>query len=228
MQDGNACVLDMRRSFYALPPVGAMMLRRVLETDLTTAASLVAAEFGVPIAQVQGDMRHFLKDLEDRDLLRQPGQPSRPQQIPRGARVVATLLALAFAARRSTQARAAWGLTLARLSLRLFGWTATVSAWKRRIEGPTREPAPVTPGTQAGAIDAIVRAAAARHVLGMDCKERALCCWAMAKRAGLPASLVVGIRPYPLAGHSWCEIDGVIVSDDRQSCARYTPVFRYA
>jgi hypothetical protein len=61
----------------------------------------------------------------------------------------------------------------------------------------------------------------------MACKERALCCWALARAAGLAATLVVGLQLFPLAGHCWCEVGSWTLSDDRARCDLYTPVIRY-
>jgi Transglutaminase-like superfamily len=77
-------------------------------------------------------------------------------------------------------------------------------------------------------IDTAVRQAAARHILKVECKERALCCWVLARRAGVPAQLVVGICLFPLEGHCWCECGEWIFSDDRDRCASYHPVITYA
>lgn len=226
MEDGSGCILDMGGDVYAVAPVGTTMLRWTLEHGTAAAATHVATAYSADLARVQADLRTFLADLERRGVLGHGGR--LPGRMPRwsGARIAAAALEVFFRLSRSTRARAATALTLARLSFGLFGWTATVSSWQKRV--PVAE-APSLEGIEAlvSSIDEAVRSAAARHVMGVDCKERALSCWAMARAAGLPATVVVGVELYPLSGHCWCEIGPSIVGDDPQRCRRYAPVFRY-
>jgi hypothetical protein len=77
------------------------------------------------------------------------------------------------------------------------------------------------------AIEAVVARWAARHVLGMECKERSLACWALTRAAGLPAEMIIGADFYPLAGHVWCEAGARIISDDPQNCRRYRRLLCY-
>jgi hypothetical protein len=119
-------------------------------------------------------------------------------------------------------------LTLAWLFFRLFGWAKTIAVWQRRY-GAAHEPQSRRDWEIAVlALDATVRQAATSHVLTMECKERAVCCWAFARRAGLPARLVVGIQLVPFAGHCWCESGPWTLSDERQRCDQYQPVVEYA
>jgi hypothetical protein len=115
-------------------------------------------------------------------------------------------------------------LILSRLSYALFGWKATVAAWTARF--------PEAQGTadalKAREIDMVVRRACARNWVGADCKERALSCFTLARAAGRPASLHIGVALSPLGGHCWCRIGEHLVSDDAERCARFLPVFRYA
>ena len=179
----------------------------------------------MPLARVQADLRQFLAGLQSRGVLGGSGRLLGWKPRWPGARIAAAALGVFFKLSLSTRARAATALTLARLSFGLFGWTATVSSWKRRL--PAAEAPPVGADALASSIDEAVRSAAAWHVMGVDCKERALSCWAMARAAGLPATVVVGVELYPLSGHCWCEIGSSIVGDDPQRCRRYAPVFRY-
>jgi hypothetical protein len=76
------------------------------------------------------------------------------------------------------------------------------------------------------AIDAFSRSMAASHPLPVECKERALATWALARISGVPAELVVGVHPFPLEGHCWCAYDGAVYSDDSERCAQFEPVWR--
>ena len=221
-EDGSGYILDMGGDVYAVAPIGAAMLRWTLEHGAAAAAMHVATTYGADLARVQADLRRFLADLQSRGVL--AGRERKVRSS--GARIAAATLGGFFKLSRSTRARAVTALTLARVSFGLFGWTATMSSWKGRL--PAAE-APPPEGLEAlaGSIDEAVRSAAARHPMGVDCTERALSCWAMARASGLPATVVVGVELYPLSGHCWCEIGSSIVGDDPQRCRRYAPVFRY-
>ena len=77
-------------------------------------------------------------------------------------------------------------------------------------------------------IDAAVRGAASRHAFSVECKERSLSCWSLARAAGLPATVVLGINLFPVAGHCWCESGPWTLSDYEDRCQNFTPVVRYA
>jgi hypothetical protein len=72
-----------------------------------------------------------------------------------------------------------------------------------------------------------VRKTAARSLISVECKERALACLALARKNGIPAQLVVGVTHYPLQGHVWVESGGRIISDNPEHCQRFEPVARY-
>ena len=70
--------------------------------------------------------------------------------------------------------------------------------------------------------------AAARYPFPLDCKDRALAAFAMARAAGLPARIVLGISLFPLALHAWCESGGRVVADQFDGyCDRYRPLRVY-
>lgn len=118
-------------------------------------------------------------------------------------------------------------LTLAYLCFTFFGWARTVAPWQRcarrlALADGTADPAALD------AVDGAVRDLAASLPLPVACKERALSCWTLARWAGLPATLVVGLDLFPLAGHCWCESGTRTLSDDAQRCALFTPILQYA
>ena len=115
-------------------------------------------------------------------------------------------------------------LLVARVSVAMFGWAATVRAWERRY----RQPATSHHDPDAlERIDTVVRETAARSLLHHECKERGLACLAMARGAGIAADLLVGLTYSPLAAHVWVECDGCIISDLPEHCAPFEPVMRY-
>jgi hypothetical protein len=125
---------------------------------------------------------------------------------------------------RKSKPRAMAALGLSRLSFAVFGWKATIRAWRSRFP----EAQGVVHPAQAQEIDAVVRRVSARNWIGADCKERALSCFSLARAAGLPASVHVGVALYPLGGHCWSKIGDILVSDDAERCGKFLPVFRYS
>ncbi len=222
-EHGDGCIVDLAGSFYAVSPVAAAMLRDMLEGGRDFAIARSAARYGVDEARIAGDLDTLLGDLTRRGLLRRQDGRHRPgtRRIVAGALAGVTHRLLRLA---STQRSRAWiALTFARLSFAVSGWNATVKAWQKRLGGAT---AAAHAGELARAIDGAIRSAASRHLMNVDCKERALASFALARCVGLPASLVVGVGFYPLAGHSWCETGNTVIGDEASHCRRFTPAFR--
>lgn len=237
-QDGTARLLDMGGKFYALPATGAQMLKGTLEQGASATVTRLADQYGVSSGQVQADLNTLLDNLEQRGLIHGLRRRRRVGQPGAGWPSLFLIPALRFIylSRRSLEARAAALLTLARLSFFLFGWARTIAAWKRCLrqvdlqfseESEESEEPEEQEEETVKAIDEAVRKVAAKHVLRMACKERALCCWYMLRCMGVPADLVVGVNLFPLAGHCWCEVGPRMLSDYRDRCEAYTPVVRY-
>lgn len=225
VRDGTARLLDLDGYFHAVSATGAEMLRETLQRDSEAAARQVAAEYDVDEHQVRADLDAFLSDLERRQLVR------RSRRRPGSTTLVSLLLAPAFRYAhldaRSLESRARVLLTLAYLSFRLFGWTRTVAAWQRYHGKVAARDSSQEGEKIARAVDSAVRATAARHVLNVGCKERSLSCWTLARSAGLPVRLVLGVDLFPLASHCWCELGPLVLTDYEDRCERFTPVLRY-
>lgn len=228
MADGSARILDMGDRFYSVPPVAALFLRETLEHGPASAVQRVAAAYDVAALQAEADLARFLATLVKRGILQQrsAGSAQRPESA-RTANLAAGMLNRGLRWLPSLKARAAVLLTAARLFLRASGWTRTVSAWRQHFPLVPAQLAPAGAETLARTIDEAVCTAAAWNPFGVACKERALACWALARSAGLPAALVIGIELYPLTGHCWCEAGPWIVSDHADNCASYIPALRY-
>jgi hypothetical protein len=227
MSDGSGRILDMADSFCAVAPVGALMVRETLRHGEAAAARLVADTFGAPLERVRGDLRRFLASLEQRRILERRSQVRGRPPRAAAAGLATGLLKVALGVLPPVRARAAVLLTQAKLSLRLFGWPATVAAWRQRFPQRDGRLSPREVQATAVRIDDAVGSAAAGNLFGVACKERALCAWALARGAGLPAALVIGVELYPLAGHCWCEVGQRVVSDHPDNVARYVPALRY-
>lgn len=221
-ETGNGFVFDMAGEFYAVPPVGAVMLRHALESGEDRAVAEIAALYEADAATVRTDLRGLLANLMSRGVIRSRDEAAAPARRSLGARVIARMARLALALPGPTL-QAGATLTLSRLSFMLFGWAATLAAWRDAMPAAARES-----GVTYAAIDEAVRSVSARLPFGGACKERALSAFVMARRAGLPASVVVGVVQYPLGAHAWCEAaPSTILGDEIDNCARYRAVFRY-
>jgi hypothetical protein len=229
VHDGSARLLDMAGRFHAVPAVGTLMLQETLANGTGAAVNRIAQDYGVDAGQVRNDLDVFLGELEDQGLLCSRG--TRQRWLIAKTRLARLFLRPALygihRAFRSQEAKARLLLGLARLSFGLFGWTPTISVWKEAHSGYAAGQVGEPQEQAVRAVDEVVRAAAASHPFGVECKERALCCWALARAAGLDAAVVVGIDLFPLAGHCWCEVGSWTLSDDLDRCASYTPVARW-
>jgi hypothetical protein len=119
-------------------------------------------------------------------------------------------------------------LTLAWLCFRLLGWSATIALWGRLARSGFRPRCHRDRARVLAGVDRALRAAASRHPLNTECKERALVgWWLLARRCGLASDLVVGTQPYPFLAHAWIECGEQTLSDDRDRCESFVPVARY-
>jgi hypothetical protein len=223
--DGSVRLLDLDGHFYALPAPGAALLGEVLAHGVRRAALRLAERHGATAEQARQCLDQFLQRLAREGLVR--GRGPGPASARRRGVALTVLLLPALLAVRALPGRAAraWALLgLARLSFRLFGWTRTMAAWQRccPAQGPGTEAEAV-----ARAVAEAVRAAAAVHPLRVECKERALACWALLRWAGAKGRLVIGVDLFPFAGHCWCESGPWTVSDEPERCLRFRPVVCY-
>jgi hypothetical protein len=230
VQDGTARLLDLDGYFYALSTTGAQMLQEALERDTPSAVHNIALQYGVDSRRVHRDFEAFLRALEGQRLIYRRasrGRTSTPRTtLP--SLLLAPLLRRVCCSPSPLKARVWTLLTLGYLSLRLFGWTQTVMAWQRCSRDAGQSPAVQASEHTARAFAEAVCSVAATHVCNIGCKERALCCWALVRAAGLPATLVLGVDLFPLTSHCWCDCGAFVLSDsDEDHCERFTPVVRY-
>jgi hypothetical protein len=229
VEDGSARLLDMAGRFYAMPTVGARMLKETLANGADAATMQVSKDYGAPLQQVRADLDVFLSELQKQGLLF--SQRNR-QRRRKAALVLARLLlrpSLGATHRllRSPVSKARALLALARLSFAFFGWTPTVAVWKEaHAHFPAQSPSEQDAQTLA-ALDSAICAAAASHPVPVACKERGFCSWALARAAGFSASIVVGVFLFPMAGHCWCEAGTQMLGDDHERCREFTPVGRW-
>jgi hypothetical protein len=109
----------------------------------------------------------------------------------------------------------------------MFGWTDTVRVWDRAGAELIKSKDVAASGVL-DAIDSVVTTVMARHPFTVSCKERALCCWVLARAAGIPARIRLGVDLFPFGLHCWCEHETRIVADRFEGrCDRYTPILVY-
>lgn len=109
----------------------------------------------------------------------------------------------------------------------LFGWTRTVAVWHDAYARGLARQAGEREAETVEALDRAARAADANHAVSVACKKRALCAWSLAWAAGLHATIVVGVYPFPIARYCWCEVGAQTLGVDRDRCDRFTPVTRW-
>lgn len=224
--NGDGCIVDLDGSFYAVSVVAAALIRDTLTHGREAAVANGAARYGVDSTRIGRDLDDLLDDLGRRGLLLR--QSERRHRVEAREIMAGALAGLAHCLLRlpgTLRSRAWIALSFARLSFLVSGWNATAKAWRKRSVGPGTA-SKSQGGEHARAIDSAIRSAAARHLMNIDCKERALAGFALARRVGLPADLVVGVGFYPLAGHSWCEAGDTVIGDDASNCRRFAPAFR--
>jgi len=225
VDDGTSRLLDLGNRFYGLSAVATRMLRATLDAGPDAAAERLAREYGVPPERVRDDLTTFLVGLERKRLIRRTSDRRIAARAGRSVTWAAVVPMLWGARLVPGQRRKAWLLlALAWLNCRFLGWAHTVEAW--RTGCPRRATSAVDPEAAMRSIDVTARSVAASHPLPTECKERALTTWVLARIAGVPAELVVGVHPFPLEGHCWCAYNGAVYSDDSERCARFKPVWR--
>jgi hypothetical protein len=237
-EDRTGRLLDLAGNVCAITTTGTAMLEMVLRgQDFDGACQALADRFHADPHQVQRDMEVFLLDLERQHLLLPPGS-TRRRTWSVGRKLcwlIAPILYLcAFEPDRWLKAKAWVLLTVAYLSTRAFGWPNTVSVWelctsasqgrRGKSSGKSSDDAGML-----STIDAVAAHAITRHPLNLGCRERALCCQALARAAELPAKIVLGVDLFPFALHCWCESRSRILADRYEGrCDRYTPLAVYS
>jgi hypothetical protein len=219
--DGTSRVIDLNRDFYALDHPATLLLDRVLGKPQRT--------FTTP-EMSDGDVRAFTEELLTKRLIR-PKTAAR-QEVPDALSILqrlyhrmiaAPILALCRHFPAGSPLQVSLLLFSAYLSVRTIGSGNTVRLWGRSA-GSKRS------GKKGRDFDAMrisdqVRARAARSLLPLDCKERALTAWIVLRFAGANSKFNIGITLYPFAGHCWCSLGDCIVADDEERCKTFTSLF---
>lgn len=229
VSDGSGRLLSLGGDFFALSPTGADMLRRLLECPMEVVQQELVRDYEVSPGRITDDLEGLLIELQRRDLVSTETVPSKSR---RKYRIDPSALLFPLLRRiwrmPADRKGSVWQiLALARIACRLWGWSPSVSCWRQflaqfrigRVDGGAVD--------RAAAIDATLRRSAARHPMGMGCKERALACWFLLYQSNIIADLILGVNLYPLASHCWCEWRNNVYGDDPIRCYRYEEILRY-
>jgi len=229
VHDGTARILDLGGNVCAISETGTMMLESVLRDGVDRASMTLAAYFGTAVERIRHDTDLLLHDLVRQGLLVAPGirQPDRSLRA-RCSAFIAPIVAMCVRSPiRSLRVKASLLLGLSYISNRMLGWAITVEIWKR-VTSLVSAKKELREAETLDTIDAVVAEAMAVFPLNVGCKERALCCWALTRAAGIPARIVLGIDLFPFALHCWCEYGSRVLADRSEGrCDRYTPIMAY-
>lgn len=234
VEDGSARLLDMDGNFYAISDTSNQMLSAILTSGPAAAARQTADTYGIDLCRTRTDVDAFLLELEKQRLVTSSVKNHELQ-----LRAFFDSLLLGSALRLihrlgSWRARASALLLFSRLAVRSVGWPRTVAALgdfcgqRRKTPKQWQEQHSDELKEIAQTVNDSLSEASALQPFKVNCKERALCCWALTRSAGLPATLVVGISLVPLSAHCWCELGPWLLGDDRDFCKQYLPVAHYA
>lgn len=229
LQDGTARLLNLDGEFYAISATGALILKETLKGGSTTAVNRLVAEYELDTTQALNDVLVFLQGLENKGVIYHP-KDSSPQVKGIGfdlSLLTLPLLWLISSLPASLQIRTWLALALAYLSIRLFGLPGTIKAWQT----PKRQASLIADNQEMTflmkSVDLAVSEATACHLLKVECKERALCSWWLARFAGIPAQIKLGVYLFPFATHCWCEVSSEVIGDDKERCEHFTSVLTY-
>lgn len=229
VEDGSARLIDFAGKTYALSDVAARLLNETLRLGAENAVASCARHWNVENARVRTDLDAFVAGLVKEGLLVRSNRGPRRSGVLRrlASRAVALSARLVCLVRPTPLGKASGLLTVAKLSCRWIGWAHTVRAWQRAFP-PSACPLAEPLATEVrDAVDAAVREALSRSALSHACKERGLTGWALARRAGLCPSLVIGISLVPLHAHCWAQLGECYLGDSSERCLQYQPVQVY-
>jgi Transglutaminase-like superfamily len=215
--DGTGWLLDLNGGFFVLNPTAVRLLRAALAADYGEVDRLAASN-GTTAEHVRADQGAFVAQLLRRGLLTARLHDDL-QKFPRWA----TLVLCTVIGRRPAVRHIPRLLLVTWVLFGRLGWQRTVAAVQRSIQPPdapasTRFDEELAP---------TVREAVASCPVWVGCKERALTAAAVVWAAGRPAKVVLGVSPYPLTSHAWCEVDGRVLTDPPDRVEPFVRVAEY-
>jgi hypothetical protein len=216
VDDGTGRLIDLNGGVYAIDQTAVQLVHTTLIHGRAVAIDVLAHKFDVPIERLSSDLDTLLRCLYRERLTGHRSGLKVFRPALRG--VTETVVTAILSHGQGTRMQTHLLLALARLSFFVLGFSTTIRAWSRAVLRAK------SARLSADAVCELVRSVGASHWLVAECKERALCSWALLGASGATADLVLGISLYPLRGHCWCALDGEIVADDPERCALFEPV----
>lgn len=232
VDDGTARIMDLGGDHFAITESAASMLLGTLREGANRTCRSIAATTGAPLERVRADASALLGELDAAGILLCAGEtPDDASRRDRLTQATARAALRRWLVRdRATAWTASLLIALAWATTRAFGWASTVRWWRDEVETVVAR-GDISGGQPGPSVETITEATAsalARHPLPVACKERALCAYALTRRAGLPARLVLGVSVFPFASHVWCESAGRVVGDRLEDgCDQFAPVLMY-
>jgi hypothetical protein len=224
--DGSIRFVNLDHNVVFLDSRSALVLVEILKSGLNRAAVQMSEAEAVPYDAVHTDLREFVEGLMRARILCRGGARKRfwyglGDALASGYTLV--LCKPLFACTQNLGARA-WALLLiARSCVRAFGWGRTARVWQRRFD-QMKFNVDTLCDEDLLRIDQTVQRLGRNAILKIECRERALACFALARHLGIRAELRIGLSYSPLAGHVWTQCGDRIISDDPANCRRYEPV----
>ncbi len=221
-ETGSANLIDLSGAIHALTPVAAEMVRLTLENGREAAVAAMAERYDAPAGIIAADLDALFADLIARGVIVRADEAVGSRSGSAVAAAFAWVSRKALAAPLPFTLRAATMLACVRFSCNRAGLSATIEAWRKQFgTGGIADADAVAEEA------ALIHSVATRLWLRVDCKERALTTFAVARSKGIDATVVIGMKSYPLAGHAWCRIGDRIVADDAEYCAAHDAVFEF-
>ena len=230
-EDGSLRLINLGRDSIALDSYSATLLRHILQHGINTTVIMLSRTYGIEEDRAEADVRDFIRDLTKRGFVESDSpmpRDSRAARIRKHALLrCVTWMLCRIAKRRNMTRQVWWSLAVARAAAKLCGWQATVEAFQRAFF-PAMLIGEPSQRLTSESIDSMVREVAATFPFIVECKERALSCYAQCRLRGVSAELIVGFSTCPFEGHAWVETsDGTIISDHAEHCQTWQPVIRY-
>jgi hypothetical protein len=229
VDDGSGRLIDLAGSSSALTPSAAAILDFALRQRSDLACATLATRYRVGEDVIRRDMDGLIQSLLAKGFL-MPAATARRTTPRQRLAWLAYPLALLWTRNplRWTGAKAFLLMTLTFFSVRAFNWTNTVRVLERASAKGSASRTQSSDPVIATTIETAVLRAIARHPLTVSCKERALTAWVLARAAGLPAHVQLGIDLFPFGMHCWCQHGPQIIADRYEGrCDRYTPILTY-
>lgn len=231
VHDGSGRLIDLSGNVSAVTESGAAMLELALRHGTDAACRSLADRYRVSEDVIRADIDTLFRSLAGQRILTSGTAPAETFSLRRTLSWLVYPLVV-LCAKRPTQRtgmRASLLAAVAFFATRAFGWTNTTRVWGRaNATLSSARRAETFDRAAVATIDSAVIRAIAAHPLPVSCKERALTAWVLARAAGAPARLQLGVDLFPFGLHCWCECESQIVADRYEGrCDRFTPIASY-